>query len=90
MTTTTGVGTDFKGMCNEARLRIKEVATHLKNQVEETKEAGYGEIPDRGEMIANLMLTYRHLEDANMRLGKAIQAFDGGTSVYDKETTVGV
>lgn len=37
---------------------------------------------DRGEMIANLMLSYRHLEDARMRLGKVIQAYDGGVSVY--------
>lgn len=44
---------------------------------------------DRGEVIANLMLAYRHLEDASQRLGKAIQAADGGASVYDKDTTVG-
>jgi len=36
------------------------------------------------EAIANVMLAYRHLEDASMRLGKAIQALDGGVSVYDK------
>ena len=42
-----------------------------------------------GETIANVMLAYRHLEDASMRLGKAIQAIDGGTSVYDRATTVG-
>jgi len=35
-------------------------------------------------MLANLDLTHRHLEDARMRLGKFIQAFDGGTSVYDQ------
>jgi hypothetical protein len=40
-----------------------------------------------GEAIANVMLAYRHLEDASMRLGKAIQALDGGVSVYDKATT---
>lgn len=39
---------------------------------------------DRGEMIANLVLAYRHMEDAAMRLGKAVQAFNGGKSVYDK------
>jgi len=39
---------------------------------------------DKGEMTANIMLAYRHLEDAAMRLGKAIQAYDGGVSVYDK------
>ena len=37
-----------------------------------------------GEAIANVTLAYRHLEDASMRLGKAIQALDGGVSVYDK------
>jgi hypothetical protein len=37
-----------------------------------------------GEAIANITLAYRHLEDASMRLGKAIQALDGGVSVYDK------
>lgn len=42
-----------------------------------------------GEAIANVMLAYRHLEDASMRLGKVIQALDGGVSVYDKRTTVG-
>jgi len=36
------------------------------------------------EVLANLTLAYRHLEDASMRLGKAIQAADGGVSVYDK------
>lgn len=41
------------------------------------------------EAIANIMLAYRHLEDALMRLGKVLQALDGGVSVYDKSTTVG-
>jgi hypothetical protein len=34
-------------------------------------------------MLANVM-AHRHLEDARMRLGKAVQAFDGCKSVYDK------
>jgi hypothetical protein len=37
---------------------------------------------DHSEMIANLKLCYRHLEDARMRLGKAIQAHDGGCRRY--------
>jgi hypothetical protein len=41
------------------------------------------------EVIANITLAYRHLEDASMRLGKALQAIDGGVSVYDRATTVG-
>lgn len=37
-----------------------------------------------GEMKANIMLAYRHLEDARMRLGKVVQAYDGGKSVYPR------
>ena len=38
---------------------------------------------DRGELMANITLAFRHTEDAAMRLGKAIQAYDGGRSCYD-------
>ena len=36
-----------------------------------------------GEAIANIMLAYRHLEDASMRLEQVIKPFDGGVTVYD-------
>lgn len=39
-----------------------------------------------GEMKGNIMLAYRNLENAHMRLGKVLQAQDGGTSIYDKAT----
>lgn len=42
------------------------------------------EAAKHSEMKANLMLAYRHLEDARMRFGKVIQAFDGGKSVYPR------
>lgn len=32
------------------------------------------------EVFANLMLSYRHIEDASMRLGKVLQALNGGVS----------
>ncbi len=35
------------------------------------------------ETRANIMLAYRHLEDARMRLGKVLQAQAGGVSCYD-------
>lgn len=41
-------------------------------------------VDQHSEMKANIMLTYRHLEDARMRLGKVVQAYDGGTSCYSK------
>ena len=37
-----------------------------------------------GEMKANIMLAYRHLEDARMRVVKVLQAADDGVSILDK------
>jgi len=68
------------GAINAARAEIKATAAAvlaLKGDMIEV------------EAVANVMLTYRHLEDASMRLGKVLQALDGGVSVYDKRTTVG-
>lgn len=42
------------------------------------------EAVDVGEAIANITLSYRHLEDARMRLGKVLQVYNGGKSIYDK------
>jgi hypothetical protein len=39
---------------------------------------------DKPEVLANLTLSFRHIEDAIMRLGKTIQALDGGVSCYDE------
>jgi hypothetical protein len=33
---------------------------------------------DSGEAKANVMLAFRHLEDARMRIGQALQATEGG------------
>jgi hypothetical protein len=75
--------TTMIGAINELRAELKGTARDvlaLKNTMN---------IGTNGEAIANVMLAYRHIEDASMRLGKAIQALDGGVSVYDKRTTVG-
>jgi hypothetical protein len=66
---------------NEARAQIKATAA--------TVLAMKDGFLTNSDAIANVMLAYRHLEDASMRLGKVIQAVDGGVSVYDKRTTVG-
>jgi len=82
--------TTFDCACNDLRRNIKEQAHYTKQIVESVKLwTEEGQQADKGEIIANIMLAYRHLEDASMRLGKAIQAYDGGASVYDKDTTVG-
>lgn len=66
---------------NERRAEIKKVAEATLALYE------HGDTP--AEALNNVMLAYRHLEDASMRLGKVLQALDGGVSVYDKATTVG-
>lgn len=66
----------------EARANIKGQAVRVKDMMRDLW--GNKEGADVGESKANIMLAYRHLEDAAMRLGKVIQAQDGGKSVYDK------
>lgn len=81
---------DFTEKTNDIRGKIKDLARYLKDTKE---QKGRSEVAssaeDVGEVMANLTLSYRHLEDASMRLGKVLQALDGGVSVYDKDTTVG-
>lgn len=65
------------------REKIKEIAKLSKLLTDEIKkwEANTPD-QDKGEMIANSILCYRHLEDASMRLWKVIQAHDGWVSIY--------
>ena len=72
-----------KADCEALRREIKAVA----DKVWAMRSANLSTVP--GETIANVMLAYRHLEDASMRLGKAIQALDGGVSVYDRTQVPG-
>jgi hypothetical protein len=46
--------------------------------------ANYKKLEGMAEAQQNIMLAYRHLEDARMRLGKAVQAYDGGKSIYPR------
>lgn len=82
--------TDFLGAMNQTRSDIKVIATYINEIKKVTLNRESNGVEDIGEMVANLTLAYRHLEDASMRIGKVIQAHDGGVSVYDKNTTVGV
>ncbi len=70
---------EFKKEC----FRARDICEALKVQVQAIKADVVNGIfdmsgaADQGEVMANLMLAYRHLEDARMRIGKAIQAYDG-------------
>jgi hypothetical protein len=81
--------TTFDNAVNDARKQIKSIAKYVKDVKDSKNKDEVSVNEDRGEVLANLTLCYRHLEDASMRLGKVLQAYDGGVSVYDKGTTVG-
>lgn len=69
---------------NGFRSEIGELSTQIRTL---GPSGNTGLIPGselHGEFRANITLAFRHLEDARMRLGKAIQALDGGISIYDK------
>lgn len=77
---------DFKEDCFALRARIEETKHQTMLVFREhpvfTAEHSLKPPIESGEMKANLILAFRHLENASMRLGKAIQAFDGGKSCY--------
>lgn len=61
---------------------VKAIRDQASQAARQTTTATAAAVPDHAEMIANTMLAYRHLEDARMRLGKVIQAHDGGKTAY--------
>lgn len=77
--------TTFEALCASQRTAIKELGKAMLALKEVTISMDLKPDSDRGEMIANVTLAYRHLEDAAMRIGKAIQAYEGGKSIYDNK-----
>ena len=79
---------EFKDLMEQFRSELKEFGKKVllsKQHKSIVLSDGGDSSLDRPEMIANIILSYRHIEDAIMRLGKAIQAHDGGVSIYDKK-----
>ncbi len=75
----------FEERCSILRERIKEDATRVRILMTATVFKGEQKYAGQhGEMKANIMLAYRHLEDARMRIGKVLQAADDGVSILDK------
>ncbi len=78
----------FVHFCKAERRGANQSINVIEIMLEDVKGAkhdhheGGDRISNVGEMIANLMLAKRHLEDARQRLGLAIKAWDGGKSAY--------
>ena len=67
---------DLRGLCRSVEVAVRRLTPTVSDLPEGA------ELP---EVNANLMLAVRHLEDARMRLGKAIQYAGDGVSCYDGE-----
>lgn len=81
---------DIKDACNDLRKSILQIGKRVFNlQLHGCFRFSACVKPgqDDEEMMANIILSYRHLEDARMRLGKVIQAYEGGVSIFDKQST---
>ena len=76
---------ELKPTCGNLREAIKEIGATTKGLMLHSDFDGeQAYIGQHGEMRANIMLAYRHLEDARMRVGKVLQAADDGVSILDK------
>lgn len=81
----------FKEGCFGLRSEIELIKSFVVNWMKhpELKEMCFTEevLDKKTEIYSNLKLAYRHLEDARMRIGKVLQAYDGGKSILDKWAT---
>ena len=75
----------IQSQCGEFRTEIKGVGNKVLEFKKLVSSATFPSGVDTGEMLANITLAYRHLEDAAMRVGKVIQAYEGGKSIYDNK-----
>lgn len=71
----------FEALIADGRARLLILENDVKAYKEHTlfTESSTEKV-NPGEAIANIMLAYRHIEDARMRLGKVYQALNGGVS----------
>lgn len=81
---------DFGELCADVRTDLKAFYPRLKALIVLAQEStptavadGESLVDAQEEMAANITLALRHLEDASMRVGKGIQAFNGGKSPLD-------
>ena len=70
---------NYRNSIRDAGSAVKALMNHGDFKSEQAFEGQHG------EMKANIMLTFRHLEDARMRLGKVMQQIQGGVSIFDRQ-----
>lgn len=70
--------------CRVARVELDEAQSIVRDLRQHPDLDAEAPGIDKAEIRGNIMLAYRHLEDARMRLGKVIQHAEGGVSKYDQ------
>ena len=73
----------FREHCNVLRTEIRLLCERVQFLKIAATEKPL-EDDEMDELRENVMLAYRHLEDARMRIGKVLQVWEGGVSIYDK------
>ena len=75
----------LKELCDGIRQDISGIASFVKSFMEHPDMSQKDKYPNQtSEMKANVMLAYRCLEDARMRVGKILQAAGDGVSILDR------
>jgi hypothetical protein len=75
---------NFDEAMAELRKQLKVLGAQVLYCKDEKSKQETDGVENTAEIMANLVLSYRHIEDASMRIGKVLQARNGGVSVYDK------
>lgn len=83
------MGPSFKDQCAAFRSLMADMVLQLSTFKDASSKADVTVGENRGEVLANITLALRHVEDASMRLGKVIQAHDRGISPLGGPSTPG-
>ena len=85
MATMTTTEPEIEQVCDNLRVSLKGLGVNVKGLMNHSRfDRTSNYEGQHSEMRANIMLAYRHLEDARMRVGKILQAAGDGVSILDK------
>jgi hypothetical protein len=78
---------DLRTDIESIKCRVANLHDHDHFKTAEDRPLEGGNVPKKQHpnMHANITLAFRHMEDARMRLGKVLQAYQGGISILDRK-----
>lgn len=77
---------NLESMCARLRGEIRDMGERVKALLKHDEFKGeQAFLGQHDEMIANIMLSFRHLEDARMRIGKVMQQIQLGKQKPENE-----